>query len=135
MIDGALAAAAAAAELAGFGAGDDGCGKAYSANTAGRLATSLSVVAVEANSSRCGGNVGTTLGTTEPGLEGGPFGPPGAPGPEILVVPDSEGAGLGAPDAAGLAEPPGLATADGATVCVTMGGGVETVSSSATARR
>ena len=132
----ALAAPAAAAASDDFGAGEDGCGNAYSANTAGRLATSLSVVAVDANSNRCGGSVGATVGTPgtplAPGLAGGPLAP-GAPGPETRVALDTVGVALGAPDAAGLADP--LAPGTGGMVRVIAGGGVETVSISATARR
>ena len=109
-------------------ADDDGCGNAYSANTAGRLATSLSVVAVDANSNRCGGNVGAPVGTA-----GEPLGPGLVSAPETFV--ETVGVAPGELDAPGLAEPLGLAPGSAATVRVTAGGGVETVSSSATARR
>ena len=59
----------------GLGAGVVGCGSAYNANTAGRFATSLSVVAVPAKSSRSGGKVGLADGATV-----APGDAPGAPG-------------------------------------------------------
>jgi len=98
-----------AAEPDAFGAGDiDGCGSAYSAKTAGRLATSLSGEAVPANSRRSGGRVGAAVGVavpTGPGVvPGGSDAPFIAIERGVLLTP-----GDGAPGAAARVEASGFA--------------------------
>lgn len=115
-----------------FGAGViDGCGSAYSAKTAGRFATSLSVADVPENSSRAGGRVGDRAGVGPPR----PAEVPGSGEPDVPGRGVTKGVAVGAADEPGFADALALAAGTGAAVVTRIGGGVDAVSSSATARR
>lgn len=69
--------AEAAGDVDGAGVPAEGCGNAYTAKTAGRLATSFNVRAVPAKRMRCGGKVGPAAGAIAPPAALGATDPPG----------------------------------------------------------